>query len=109
MTTIRDIRDHLPRSKQTDPNNFPPYVYQPYPRMLKGEDGKPLRDKYKNYVIVNSEAEERAFWGQQEQSTAKAVGVEVDAPISETVNVEAPVLEEAAKRRGRPTLPKNLK
>ena len=38
---LRDIRDRIPRTPQTDPNKFPPYVYRPYPKMMKDEDGKP--------------------------------------------------------------------
>jgi hypothetical protein len=114
---IRDIRDHMPRSAQTDPNKFPAYRYQPYPRMLTGEDGKPLRHKNGKEVIVNSEAEEAAFLGTQEQPIeAKTVSIDASADGGTTLQaaVAQPETSEddtpAKRGPGRPPkLPQDLK
>jgi len=65
MSQLRDIRDHLPKTAQTDPNKFPPYEYRPYPRMMKDENGKPLKNAIGQPVIVNSEVEEVTFLGKE--------------------------------------------
>lgn len=60
MKPIYDIRSQLP---QFSANFFPPYVYQPYPRMMVNkETGKPYLDAAKKPIAVHSEVEEAAFW-----------------------------------------------
>lgn len=111
---LRDIRDQMPRTPQTDPNKFPTYQYQPYPRMLKDEDGKPYKHKNGQYVIVDSAVEEAAFFGSKEQPTqAKAVEISADDGGAVLADI-APQSEgsEAVVRRGPgrpPKLPVDLK
>lgn len=104
-----DIRMHLPQTKQTNPNNFPPYEYRPYPRMMKDENGKPLRTPSGGYVIVNSAEEEAAFLGKSEP-TQEARSVEIDtteqpssAPVISSI---APVVKRGPGRP--PKLPETL-
>ena len=89
---VKDIRNSLPRTPQTDPNKFPDYEYRPYPRMMTREEGKkkvPYTDDAGNPVIVQSEAEEKAFLaanGKEVEEaplpTGVAVPMEDDAPLT---------------------------
>lgn len=106
-----DIRMHLPQTKQTNPNNFPPYQYQPYPRMMPDENGKPLRTSSGGYVIVNSEEEEAAFLGKSAPAN-EARAVEID-PFGQPPNTPAPAISSIAPivKRGPgrpPKLPADL-
>lgn len=63
MKIIQDIRQQIP---QFSANFFPPYVYQPYPRMMVDNTNpakpKPYLDASKKPIAVHSEQEEAAFW-----------------------------------------------
>jgi hypothetical protein len=59
MPVVYDIRQQIPQFKD---NYFPPYNYQPYPRMMVNkETGKPYKTKTNEFVIVGSEQEEKNF------------------------------------------------
>lgn len=97
---LRDIRDHLPKTAQTDPNKFPAYEYRPYPRMMKDEKGKPRLGPSGNPVVVNSAEEERAFLGKDEAPHAASVEIDTDEPA--TLQSIAPESLAEKPRRGRP-------
>jgi hypothetical protein len=80
MKLIHDIRQQIP---QFAANFFPPYVYQPYPRMMVNkETGKPYLDSAKKPIAVQSEEEEAAFWASKKTA----------APVAETAKVvEIPI------------------
>lgn len=104
-----DIRMHLPQTKQTNPNNFPPYEYRPYPRMMKDAHGKPIRTPSGGYVIVNSEEEEAAFLGKS-APVNEAHTLEID-PFEPPLNAPAissiaPVVKRGPGRP--PKLPADL-
>jgi hypothetical protein len=127
MKLIHDIRQQIP---QFAANFFPPYVYQPYPRMMVNkETGKPYLDSAKKPIAVQSEEEEAAFWASKKTAapvaeTAKAVEIPIAAIAPPVVRQQFEALtpkqaEKAAaanetvappKRRGRPPrLPADLK
>jgi hypothetical protein len=109
---LRDIRDQMPRTPQTDPNKFPAYKYHPYPRMMKDERGEPFKTKAGQFVIVNSAEEEAAFRGQFAlQPEAKTVEVDaVSSGVGSLNNFVAQVEQNTVKRGpGRPPkLPADL-
>lgn len=111
MPALRDIRDFMPRTAQQDPNKFPAYEYRPYPRMMKDENNKPLKDKAGNIIYAHSEAEESRLMGKpltQEEPAAglHEVSTEANQP-EETRRPDAPL----RNKPGRPPtkLPKDLK
>ena len=61
---LTDIRKFMPMTPQTDDDQFPPYVYEPYPRQMTYMDGKRLKP-YLNPdgtpVTVHSASEEAEF------------------------------------------------
>lgn len=61
---LRDIRDFIPRTPQTNPNNFPPLDFRRYPLGPTDADGKHYNDEYGKMVILNSREEEDAFKAQ---------------------------------------------
>lgn len=80
---LRDIRHLMP---QQDPNRFPNYEYQPYPRMMTYEDengDKKPHLRGTQPVIVNSEEEEKAFLASLEKGNKK---VEIPAPKAATID-----------------------
>jgi hypothetical protein len=103
---LRDIRDHIPRTAQTDPNKYPPYVFRPYPKMMVDEHGKPFKNKDGSNVIVQSEAEEHAFKGAQpEPIAAKTI---VATPLEKLAPAQEVNTLQEKRKPGRPPLPKNL-
>ncbi len=58
---LRDIRDFIPRTPQTNPNNFPPLDYRRYPLAPTDANGKHYDDEYGKMVILASREEEDAF------------------------------------------------
>lgn len=113
MKVIHDIRQQIP---QFSANFFAPYVYQPYPRMMVNkESGKPYLDATKKAIVVDSEAEESAFWASKTSSVPvvaapKAIDIPAEQPL--VVQPMAVVAEAEPKRRGRPPankLPADLK
>lgn len=107
-----DIRRFMPQTPQTDPDKFPDYFYQPFPRMMTREVGGkkvPYKDAGGNPVIVQNATEEAAFLASK--------GIEVAAPAkAETVTIQQIVAEPERKKPGRPPklanvvthLPENL-
>ncbi len=99
MKVIHDIRQQIP---QFSANYFPPYTYQPYPRMMVNkETGKPYLDKQKKPVIVQDEHEEKLFLA----GIAPAPKVVEVAESPMTMDVSA---EPIKRGPGRPPMPKNL-
>jgi hypothetical protein len=128
MKLLHDIRDQMPKFAA---NFFPPYVYQPYPRMMVNkETGKPYLDAAKKPIAVQSEEEEAAFWASKKTAapvaeTAKAIEIPLAAiaPAAPVARQQFEALTPkqaekavaanetvAPKRRGRPPrLPADLK
>jgi hypothetical protein len=91
MKPLYDIRDQMPKFAS---GHFPPYEYQPYPRMMVNkETGKPYLDASKKEIAVHSEEEEAAFWASKKTSVpevaAKAVEIPVAAPVVQRAQFEA--------------------
>lgn len=105
---MRDIRDHLPRTPQTDPNKFPAYKYRPYPRMMKDEDGKPYKTAMGKEVIVNSEAEENEFLGKLPEPI-EAKTVSIDPTKSPEHNLNTLAEKRKPEQQPKTKLPKDLK
>jgi hypothetical protein len=124
MKPLHDIRDQMPKFAA---NFFPPYEYQPYPRMMVDKTNpakpKPYLDEVGKPKAVHSEAEEAAFWA---SLAPKSSVPAVEAPKAIEVLVAAPkpverhqfeaidpaTVNVAPKRRGRPPsvkLPADLK
>lgn len=62
MPPLRDIRDFIPKTNQTNPNKFPAVAYQRYPLMaVDGDTGKPFLDEANRTVHFLSKEEEDAF------------------------------------------------
>ncbi|HEX5508925.1 MAG TPA: hypothetical protein VFX37_10520 [Pseudolabrys sp.] len=106
---VRDIRDNMPRTKQTDPNNFPPYEFREYPKMVLGENGKPIK-KNGQYVIVNSAQEEAIATGAPLAETAKTVEIEANPAPAANAAAKADTKQPERPRAAAPTkLPADLK
>lgn len=90
-----DIRRFMPQTPQTDPDKFPDYFYQPYPRMMTHDVGGkkvPYKDAGGNPVIVQNATEEAAFLAKQ--------GIEVAAPPkAETIAIQQLVAEPVQERK----------
>lgn len=76
----------IPRTNQTDPAKFPPYVYQPYPRMIKNKkDNSPYIDQEFNAIaIVYDEDEEREFLANHPDACVTKAGVSLAADLKES-------------------------
>jgi hypothetical protein len=105
---LRDIRDHFPKTPQTDPNKFPAYKYQAYPRMMTkivGDKKVPYKDASGNPVIVNNATEEAQFKVKHEGAVdveePKATVASIAAHEPENVNT---LIEK--RKPGRPAKPK---
>lgn len=63
MPPLRDIRDHIARTPQTDPNRYPLVDYKRYPLMPTNKDtGKPYLDEATgNPIVLKNRDEEDAF------------------------------------------------
>lgn len=98
---VRDIRNAMPRTAQTDDGKFPEYFYQPYPKMMTkivGDKKVPYLNASGQPVIVNDATEEAQFkvkHGQavDEEPVAKTVAINpvaslVAAPVVEAVHVK---------------------
>lgn len=88
MKPLHDIRDQMPKFSA---NFFPPYEYQPYPRMMV-DNTDPARPKpYKNELgqpkAVYSKEEEDAFWA---SLAPKSSVPAVETPKTIDVLVAAP-------------------
>jgi hypothetical protein len=81
MRPLHDIRQQIP---QFAANFFPPYVYQPYPRMMVNkETGKPYLDGAKKPIAVQSEEEEAAFWASKKTAVPVAEAAKaIEIPLS---------------------------
>lgn len=81
MKLIHDIRQQIP---QFAANFFPPYVYQPYPRMMVNkETGKPYLDAAKKPIAVQSEEEEAAFWASKKSAVPVAEAAKsIEIPVA---------------------------
>lgn len=110
MPVVYDIRQQIPQFKD---NYFPPYNYQPYPRMMVNkETGKPYKTKTNEFVIVGSEQEEKEFLDSvveksltEKPSVAPKIKAEVFTVDAEPkIEKSEEVLEtgDEPKRRGRP-------
>lgn len=80
---LRDIRKGLPQTKQTDSNEFPPYEFKDYPKMMTFKEGKknrPYTHTDGSPIIVSNPDEEAAF--------NKAAGL--DQPVGETETDDDP-------------------
>jgi hypothetical protein len=90
-----DIRRFMPQTPQTDPDKFPDYIYQPYPRMMTHEAGGkkvPYKDAGGNPVIVQNATEEANFLARhnrgdevKQEPKAEAIAIQqiVAAPVTE--------------------------
>jgi hypothetical protein len=58
---MRDIRDHIAKTKQNDPNNFERPEFRRYPLMPTDKDGKPFRDDRKKIIRLMNAADEDEF------------------------------------------------
>lgn len=92
-----DIRRFMPQTPQTDPDKFPDYFYQPYPRMMThavGAKQVPYKDAGGNPVIVQNATEEAAFLASK--------GIEAaPGPKAETIAI-AQLVAEPEKVRNKP-------
>jgi len=67
MAKLRDVREFIPRTDQTNANKFPrPDDPPQYPKMLMtGEGNKVHRDETGAPIVVNNREEEEAFLNAQ--------------------------------------------
>lgn len=97
-----DIRRFMPQTPQTNPDNFPEYSYQPYPRMMTrdvGDKKVPYKDAGGQPVIVQNATEEAQFLARYNR------GDEIKAePKAETIVIEQLVAQPVAEKKkpGRP-------
>lgn len=110
---LRDIRQNIPRTAQTDPNKFPTYNYQPYPRMMTkiiGDKKVPYLNASGQPVIVNDATEEAQFKVKHGQAVdveepAKTVAIPA-APVTLAAIAAQP--EATAKRKYTRKIPADL-
>lgn len=59
---LQDIRDYIPKTRQTDPNNFPRAEFRRYPLMILDDKGQPFRGLGNRALIVHNPEEEEQFY-----------------------------------------------
>lgn len=58
---IHDVRSAIPLVKYTNPADFPPYEYRPYPKMPLRDGGRPIYDDLGHPLVFQDADEELEF------------------------------------------------